>query len=364
MSYLDYLQNKNTPSPGTNIAGKCNNFCPQEESALRKREKLIHILEVVGNEHKLIKAYSRSAADSNMAVPKLLRPFHVLRKVVHYLLHEVSKRSDVPLTVVYDFLNDRLRAVRQDMTIQRLPPEQCMDLLEPIIQFHVFFALRLRDKSLNEFDPVLNNKYLLECMKWFLSCCDETDRQNKSFNIDNTTLGLESLSLNGKHIRSNRELIESLYILCNLDDLQPMLRFLNLPQYLKRKPQLRLSYEIAAANLKNNFIRMCTLSQELCPLTQCAFYLYLPSLQRRSLQVLCSAYNSKTLTVPIKVIQQWLLFDNVDETMDCCKHYGLAVGDGVCFNKAAFKNDVKIFQPKCSSKIINMDLEDFLNAAT
>ncbi|XP_045490999.1 SAC3 domain-containing protein 1 isoform X2 [Colias croceus] len=313
MSYLDYLLNKNTAKVGTNIAGICNNFCPQEESALRKREKLVHILEVVGNEHKLIKSYSRSAADSNMAVPKLLRPYHVLRKVVQYLLFEVAKRSDVPLTVKYDFLNDRLRAVRQDMTIQRLPPEQCMELLEPIIRFHVFFALRLRDKSLNEFDPVLNNKYLLECMKWFLSCCDETDRQNKSFNIDNT-FGLEALSFNGKNM-CNRELIESLYLLCNLDDLQPMLRYLNLPQYLKR----------------------------------------------RSLQVLSTAYNSKSLTVPTTVLQQWLLFNSVDEVIDCCKHYGLTVGDGVCFNKAAFKNDVNVFPPKCSSKILDMDFEGILN---
>ncbi|CAG4906900.1 unnamed protein product [Colias eurytheme] len=358
MSYLDYLQNKNTAKLGTNIAGICNNFCPQEESALRKREKLIHILEIVGNEHKLIKSYSRSAADSNMAVPKLLRPYHVLRKVVQYLLFEVAKRSDVPLTVVYDFLNDRLRAVRQDMTIQRLPPEQCMELLEPIIRFHVFFALRLRDKSLNEFDPVLNNKYLLECMKWFLSCCDETDRQNKSFNVDNT-FGLESLSLNGKNM-CNRELIECLYLLCNLDDLQPMLRYLNLPQYLKRKPQLRLSYEIAVANLKRNYIRMCRLSQKLCPITSCAFYLYLPTLQRQSLQVLSTAYNSKSLTVPTTVLQQWLLFNSVDEVIDCCKHYGLTVGEGVCFNKAAFKNDVNVFPPKCSSKILDMDFEDIL----
>lgn len=59
-----------------------------------------------------------------------------------YFFFRVIKKNHVPETIVYDFLNDRLRAVRQDMTIQRLLPEQCLELLDPIIRFHVYFAYR------------------------------------------------------------------------------------------------------------------------------------------------------------------------------------------------------------------------------
>lgn len=55
-----------------------------------------------------------------------------------------------------------------------------------------------------------------------------------------------------------------------------------------------------------------------------------------------SAYNSKQLTVPITVLQQWLLFNNEFDVTESCKHYGLIVDGGIKFNKAAFKCDVNI----------------------
>ncbi|KOB67529.1 80 kDa MCM3-associated protein, partial [Operophtera brumata] len=81
---------------------------------------MVHVLEKIGTKTQLVKSYSRSAADSNMVVPQHLRPFNVLRVTVAYLLFE----------------------------LYGLP--------------------------LNDFDPVLHKKYLLECLKWFLSCCDDT----------------------------------------------------------------------------------------------------------------------------------------------------------------------------------------------
>lgn len=57
----------------------------------RETERLVHVLEVWGMERKLVKSYSRSAADSNMAVPHLLRPYAVLMKTVQFLLFEYVK---------------------------------------------------------------------------------------------------------------------------------------------------------------------------------------------------------------------------------------------------------------------------------
>lgn len=54
----------------------------------RVRENLVHVLEVLGSSRKLVKSYSRSAADSHMAVPRLLRPYTVLKDTVQYLLLE------------------------------------------------------------------------------------------------------------------------------------------------------------------------------------------------------------------------------------------------------------------------------------
>ncbi|XP_047505335.1 germinal-center associated nuclear protein [Pieris napi] len=363
MSYLNYLCNNQGPNKREKIIGTCYTMCPQEEIWLRKREKLIHILEVVGDNFKLVKSYSRSAADANMAVPSLVRPYNVLKKTVNYLLHEVGKRTNVPVIVIYDFINDRLRSVRQDMTIQRLLPEQCVELLEPIIRFHVYFAYRLCEKPIKEFDPVLNNKLLLECVKWFLSCADEMDRLNRCFNIDNTALSLNMINLEDSKTMYDRVLVESLYILCNIENNQPLVRYLGLPSYIKRNPRLKLAYEIAIANLKNDFMRVCRLSHGLCPLTTCAFVIFLPTLQKRSLQIMSSAYNSKQLTLPTTVLQDWLLFNNVVDVTECCKLYGLNVDNGVQFNKMSFKCDIEVHKPKLNNRLTGeqiINLEDVL----
>ncbi|XP_045516000.1 germinal-center associated nuclear protein isoform X2 [Pieris brassicae] len=305
MSYLNYLCNNQGLNKREKIIGTCYTMCPQDEIWLRKREKLIHILEVVGDNFKLVKSYSRSAADANIAVPSLLRPYSVLKKTVNYLLHEVGKQTNVPVIVIYDFLNDRLRAVRQDMTIQRLLPEQCMELLEPIIRFHVYFAYRLCEKAINEFDPVLNNKLLLECVKWFLSCADEMDRLNRCFNTHKTALSLDLLNLEDSKTMCDRVLVECLYILCNIENYQPLVRYLGLPSYIKRN----------------------------------------------SLQIMSSAYNSKQLTVPTTILQDWMLFNSVVDVTECCKHYGLNVDNGVQFNKLSFKCDIEAHKPKLNNRL-------------
>ncbi|XP_026329028.1 SAC3 domain-containing protein 1-like, partial [Hyposmocoma kahamanoa] len=141
------------------VIGTCNSMCPEEETKLREKERLIHVLETENGVKKLVKAYCRSAADRTMAVPRLLRPYSVLKDTVDYLLLEVAKRTDVPTSIVYDFIDDRLRAVRQDITIQRLPSEQCCNLLEPMIRFYVYYGYILCKLPIKDFDPVLNKKH-------------------------------------------------------------------------------------------------------------------------------------------------------------------------------------------------------------
>lgn len=47
-------------------------------------------------------------------------------------------RSDLPFIEVYDFVFDRLRAVRQDIVIQRINDDSATLILEAIIKFHLY----------------------------------------------------------------------------------------------------------------------------------------------------------------------------------------------------------------------------------
>ncbi|XP_041976982.1 germinal-center associated nuclear protein isoform X2 [Aricia agestis] len=298
------------------IKGTCMEFCPLEEVNMRTREKMVHVLEATDTGLKLIKCYNRSAADTNMANPHLLRPYPVLLKCIHYLMFEVSKRTDMKKWFVYDFIEDRLRSVRQDMTIQRLPPEQCVELLEPMIRFYVYYSYRLCECGPNEYDPVLNKKHLLECLKWFLSCCGTLDKTKEYSPLDNIALRIEQLDLSKQKLVIDRVLVESLYILSNLNDTHPLHRYLQLPE----------------------------------------------SLRRKAISTMCHAYNSKQLSVPISTFKKWLMFGDDDEAFSACKHYGLSVNNNsVIFNKAAYKDvEMPPRRRNYSAKIIQFKLEDVL----
>nr|XP_049695007.1 SAC3 domain-containing protein 1 [Helicoverpa armigera] len=330
------------------IAGACYSMCPDEEVKLRESERLVHVLEVWGSERKLVKSYSRSAADSNMAVPRLLRPYSTLTNTVQYLLLDITRRVDVPASVVYDYVDDRLRAVRQDVTIQRLPPEQCVCLLEPMIRFYVYYGYLLSDLPLKDYDPVLNKKRLLECIKWYLSCCDTIDKtQGKLDQLSGFFSNLELNSSKQYKLVNDQVLMESLYILCNLDDLHPLFRYVKLSKDLKRNKKLQLAYEIAIANIQGNYIKVCRLSEKLCPLSYSALSTYLPTLQRRALEVMSHAYNSKRLTVPLTSVSRWLRYGAAAAARQACEHYGLTVdSDAVRFDKTTFKHDATLNIPK------------------
>ncbi|XP_052759009.1 germinal-center associated nuclear protein [Galleria mellonella] len=367
-SYFDYFcVNIYTNCAARNdiIHGTCNSMCPQSEQNLREKEGLVHILEVLGSERKLVKCYSRSAADSNMAVPNLLRPYNVLRDTVDYLLLDVTRRVDVPISSVYDFVNDRLRAVRQDMTIQRLPPEQCVNLLEPMIRFYVYFGYKLCEHPLSDYDPVLNKKYLLECIKWFLSCYESVQLWENNAKINEISSFLSNLEINNRYMKKltcDRELMESLYILCNLGDVHPLYRYFNLPKDIKSNSTVQLSYKIAIAHLKGNYARVCSMLDALCPLTYFAVSVYLPTIQRNALRVMSHAYNSRQLAVPTAVLRQWLWFPSDADVITVCEHYGLqAEGATVRFSKADFKTEVATHEPKkllLHEETLKMDLEN------
>lgn len=48
----------------------------------------------------------------------------------------------MPFNIVYDFIDDRLNAVRQDATIQEVSNQDWLDILPPIVRFHAYAAYK------------------------------------------------------------------------------------------------------------------------------------------------------------------------------------------------------------------------------
>ncbi|PSN34740.1 hypothetical protein C0J52_23123 [Blattella germanica] len=52
------------------------------------------------------------------------------------------QRENLDWCVVYDFVFDRLRAVRQDLVVQGFDSRDCIRILEPIVLFHCYAGYR------------------------------------------------------------------------------------------------------------------------------------------------------------------------------------------------------------------------------
>ena len=328
------------------IQGTCLLMCPGRERRIREEKGLLHRFEIdecpkgatrpKADPKKTIKCYTRSAAGSVMTDPNQLRPASVLLSTVRYLFTKIATRTDVDWIVVYDFIFDRLRAVRQDAIIQRIENSSTgIKLFESIVRFLIYAAQRLCERSKLEFSEQINNQHLAECMTQLLTLYDKST--NKDFlSIDKC---LQNLTLS-----NDRQQMEALYILLNMGDAESLKRALNLPLYLRKSPDVQLSMKISLACHLKNYVRVFSLIQQLpAPILVCAAMINAPKLRGTALQVMSWGYNSKVHTFPGLKLQEILLYKDINKVQEDCKLFGLiCIDENVLFQKTNFKDNVQL----------------------
>ena len=95
---------------------------------------------------KAVKRYQRPAAGAPPPAARDLRPLPMVLQTVDYLLAVWCDRLEVPALVRYVFLSDRLRAVQQDLTVQRL---SCPHVLARIVRFQCAHARHMTRRRHN-----------------------------------------------------------------------------------------------------------------------------------------------------------------------------------------------------------------------
>ncbi|KAF4532472.1 hypothetical protein B566_EDAN003048, partial [Ephemera danica] len=251
-----------------------------------------------------------------MPKPSDLRPIGILNKTVRYLLGlAYNPPPDVKdWVIVYEFVADRLRAVRQDMVIQGLiSGDDSLLVLEAMVLFHIYAGYRLSDEKMNVFDPKINGDLLLDSLKRCLSLYD---------------LGVDS---------NNQGLMEAIYALVALGNSDALHRLSSFHD-LSRCEETKMVLSFSLSFLLGNFVRAFRLLRKMSPVLACAAAPHIPVLRRRALQVCSVAYNSKVLTVPASAVSSWLQL-NSEAVLQECAHYGLVCNVGnISFQKANFKD--------------------------
>ncbi|RWS15704.1 asparagine synthetase domain-containing protein 1-like isoform X1 [Dinothrombium tinctorium] len=318
-------------------SGDCYSMCPSKEIEWRSKAGLLHKFEMLeGTENdcrpkadlnKVVKQFVRTSVGQKEVDYSTLRPAPVLMETVRYLLTEVVSINNCPWNVVYDYVFDRLRAVRQDMVIQGITGNPKIYILENCVLFHLYASYTLCEEELRLFDPFLNNQHLQECLEILLVQYDET--------VKPTT--------------RRRHIFESIYILFNLDSLKVLNRFGHLPRNFKENNIIKKCYKISIWFANASY---CRILQEVCRLPNILRYAinrHINTIHFRYLRIMSYAYHSVNCRIPVGIISKWLCpFES--ETLalrvlrTLCRDYGIKIVDKsfVQFDKNGMKKEEKL----------------------
>ncbi|XP_073410546.1 SAC3 domain-containing protein 1 [Dendrobates tinctorius] len=324
--------------------GVCLDMCPKRERQERESQGRLHQYEIqkaqragkgprgrgrpIADPKKTVKEYSRPAAGKELSCPTDLRPPATLAKTVQYLVMDVCSsvnfRELSSLAKAYSFVFDRLRAVRQDLIVQRIRGPGGALVLEGSLGFLLCATYLVRDLPLADYDEVLHSTQVRESFAELIECykgSGEFPRQAE---------------------------FQSLLLLYNLGNTDTTHRALQLPCALRQSPHVRLALDINKAHLENNWVRLFRLVSQLNCLQACAFYRHLPSSRHKALCTLIHGYSSRNCRFPLDLLTRLLALESPSLATEMCNKRGQTVTAGeqpsVLFLKATLK-DVKPENP-------------------
>lgn len=328
--------------------GTCLFMCPLKETKWREKNKLLHAFEIKSGTEKdpkadpdkTVKQYSRSAAGKIQASAADLRPSSILLKTVNYLVNNIVMLDSVPWIDIYNYVNDRLQAVRQDITIQGIEDNNCVIIYEKCVRFYIISSYILCEETQLKFDQYLNNQQLSICIEKLINLYQK--------------------------FRSNvmNEIISIHYIL-NVVNYEVFYRSdIIFKSFLKDK-LIKLTTATCISWVEGNFIKFFALVKKLPVLLQIAFSHHFGFIRKRALKCLNTAYSCTSCKFPIDVLSLWLCITNKDMLHFCEIHTVKADDKNIYFNKKVFNDNTTISYSKkeyiIEQNLRNIDLSDLIN---
>ncbi|XP_048415417.2 SAC3 domain-containing protein 1 [Stegostoma tigrinum] len=309
--------------PDVAHTGTCPGMCPDKERDERQRQKRLHKFEILegtvrdrlprANPHRIVKEYARPAAGKEAAQLCELRPAHVLLKTVHYLVNEIVPRHVEPWAEVYDYVFDRLRSVRQDMTIQKVSGPIAVTILEKTLRFLLCASYWLCEEPIQVFDPKMNDVHAQECFSLLLANYSDGNYKNE----------VE---------------FQALAILYNLGSVKALQYALLLPHHTRDSPDMKLAFAMNQALAEGNYVRCLRLIRRLSFLQSCAIYRHIEQFRHDLLRVFNYGYSSRNCRYPLQRLANLLGMDSVSSAAELCQRHNLEVTDNaVCFQKSCYR---------------------------
>ncbi|KFP70792.1 Germinal-center associated nuclear protein, partial [Acanthisitta chloris] len=320
------------------VVGTCPDMCPEKERYMRETRNQLSIFELLLGSDKVdhaaaIKEYSRSSADQEEPLPHELRPSEVLSMTMDYLVTKIIDQGEGNYREWYDFVWNRTRGIRKDITQQHLCNPLMVSLIEKCTRFHIHCAHHLCEEPMSSFDAKINNENMTKCLQSLKEM-------------------YQDLANKGIYCKSEAE-FRGYNVLLNLNKGDILREVQQFHPEVRNSPEVRFAVQAFAALNSNNFVRFFKLVQAASYLNACLLHGYFSQIRKDGLKSLNIAYTVSTqrcTAFPLDHLVRMLLFRDCEEATDFISYYGLSVSDGgyVELNRSAFLEPDGLPKPRKS----------------
>ncbi|XP_012665735.1 germinal-center associated nuclear protein [Otolemur garnettii] len=307
------------------FVGTCPDMCPEKERYMRETRSQLSVFEVVPGTDQVdhaaaVKEYSRSSADQEEPLPHELRPSAVLSRTMDYLVTQIMDQKEGSLRDWYDFVWNRTRGIRKDITQQHLCDPLTVSLIEKCTRFHIHCAHFMCEEPMSSFDAKINNENMTKCLQSLKEMYQD---------------------LRGRGVACAREAeFQGYNVLLNLNKGDILREVQQFHPTVRNSSEVKFAVQAFAALNSNNFVRFFKLVQSASYLNACLLHCYFNQIRKDALRALNVAYTVSTqrsTVFPLDGVVRMLLFQDCEEATDFLSCHGLTVSDGcVELNRSAF----------------------------
>ncbi|XP_004842601.1 germinal-center associated nuclear protein [Heterocephalus glaber] len=307
------------------FVGICPDMCPEKERYMRETRSQLSVFEVVPGTDQVdhaaaVKEYSRSSADQEEPLPHELRPSAVLSRTMDYLVTQIMDQKEGSLRDWYDFVWNRTRGIRKDITQQHLCDPLTVSLIEKCTRFHIHCAHFMCEEPMSSFDAKINNENMTKCLQSLKEM-------------------YQDLRGRGVFCASEAE-FQGYNVLLNLNKGDILREVQQFHPDVRNSPEVHFAVQAFAALNSNNFVRFFKLVQSASYLSACLLHCYFNQIRKDALRALSIAYTVSTqrsTAFPLDGVVRMLLFRDGEEATDFLNCHGLTVSEGcVELNRSAF----------------------------
>ncbi|XP_075101226.1 SAC3 family protein B [Nicotiana tabacum] len=300
------------------IIGSCPDMCPESERAERERKGDLDQYERLDGDRKqtskllAVKKYTRTAEREAV----LIRPMPILQKTMDYLLNLLDQPYDDSFLGLYNFLWDRMRAIRMDLRMQHIFNHEAINMLEQMIRLHIIAMHELCEYTRGEgfsegFDAHLNieqmNKTSVELFQLY------DDHQKRGINVasEKEFRGYYALLKLDKHPGYK---VEPAELSLDLAKMTPDMR---------QTPEVLFARDVARACRTCNFVAFFRLARRASYLQACLMHAHFSKLRTQALASLHSGLQNSQ-GIPVAQVAKWLGMEEED-IEGLLEYYGFSI---------------------------------------